>query len=66
MGVIYALDLEYPDSRNTYELIQKVLLKIDDAKLSAKIFSSKSLLISMSTQQHEQSQMRRTAHWFME
>ena len=39
IGVIYAMNLEYPGGRHTYEFIQSVLLGIEVKKPSAKVLS---------------------------
>jgi len=39
IGTIYAMDLEYPRGKHTFEFIQSVLLGIEVKKPSAKVLS---------------------------
>jgi len=48
LGVIYAMNLEYP-GRYTYEFMQAVLLKLETKKLSPKVLSLRVKLDSMKT-----------------
>ncbi len=46
MGLIYAINIEYPkELKNTFEAFQKLFLEIDGAKLLKKVHSLKNKLM---------------------